>query len=111
MSLTEKRYLHHCSLRSEKNQRTWDKLTLSWRKFVTSSVLFHTNKYGETRVRTKFKFGSKKDIKATWKTSKSEFSLKDKKSKFLLDPEARTSSRFWQKKYPGIELELLILSE
>ena len=25
---------------------------------------FHTNKYGETRVRTKFEFGSKKDIKS-----------------------------------------------
>ena len=31
----------NCSLRSEKNLRTW------WRKFVTSSVLSHTNKYGK----------------------------------------------------------------
>ena len=30
-------------------------LSLSWRKFVASSVPFHTNKNGENRVRTKFK--------------------------------------------------------
>ena len=29
-------------------------------KFVASSVLFHTCKYGETRVRTKFRFVSKR---------------------------------------------------
>ena len=31
-------------------------LSLSWRKCVTSSVLFHPYKYGETRVQTKFRF-------------------------------------------------------
>ena len=40
MRFSEKRYLHHCSFRSEKNQRTGDNLSLSWRKFVASSVLF-----------------------------------------------------------------------
>ena len=39
-------------------------LSLSWRKFVTSSVLFHTNKYWQTLVRTKFKFVSKTEIKS-----------------------------------------------
>ena len=39
-------------------------LSFSSRKFVTSSVLFHTNKNGETRVRTRFKFVSKTEIKS-----------------------------------------------
>ena len=65
MSLAEKRCLHHCLLRSEKNQRTWDKLiSLSWIKFVASSALFHTLNYWETRVRTKFRFVSKTKIKS-----------------------------------------------
>ena len=33
-------------------------------KFVTSSVPFHTHKYGETRIRTKFRFVSKTEIKS-----------------------------------------------
>ena len=38
----EKRYLHHCSFRSEKNQRTGDKFIIC-RKFVASSAFFsHT---------------------------------------------------------------------
>ena len=54
--------------------------------FLTSSVLFHTNKYGETSVRTKFKFVSKNGNQvATWKTSKSGFSLKDKKEQILAE--------------------------
>ena len=32
MSLSEKRYLHHCSVRSEKIQRTWDKLVTLMKK-------------------------------------------------------------------------------
>ena len=39
-------------------------LSLSWRKFVASSVLFHTYKYVETRVRTKFRFVSKPEIQS-----------------------------------------------
>ena len=46
----------HCSFRSEKKQRTEDKLiTLSWRKFAASSVLFCVSfKNGETRAWTWF---------------------------------------------------------
>ena len=32
MSLSEKRHLHNCSLRSKKNQRTWDKLIILIKK-------------------------------------------------------------------------------
>ena len=84
-------------------------LSLSCRKFVASSVLFHTYKYGETRVRTKFRFVSQKEIKSRpgkwsiqdspWKTCCSQ----------IWDPEPRISSRVWQKKCPGIDL--LSLSE
>ena len=55
-------------------------LSLSWRKFAASSVLLHTYNYGETRVRTKFRFVSKTEIKSRlrkraiqdspWKTKK-----------------------------------------
>ena len=70
--------------------------------FVTSSVLFHTNKYGETRVRTTFKFVSKTEIKSRpgkqanqdspWKTKRANSCWSQ-----IWDPEARTSSRVWQK--------------
>ena len=42
MRLSEKRYLHRCSLRSDKNQRTWDKLVILMKKVCYSSVLFFT---------------------------------------------------------------------
>ena len=68
-------------------------LSLSWRKFVTSSVLFHTNKYGwnscTNQVQSCLKNGNQV---ATWKTSKPGFSLKDKKSKFLLKSDLRSRS-------------------
>ena len=70
--------------------------------FVTSSVLFHTNKYGETSVRTTFKFVSKTEIKSRpgkqanqdspWKTKRANSCWSQ-----IWDPEARTSSRVWQK--------------
>ena len=44
-----RRSLHHCSFRSEKNQRTEDKLITRLKKFVASSVLFCVSlKNGET---------------------------------------------------------------
>ena len=60
LSLSEKCYLHNCSLRSEKNQRTCDKLITLMKKVCCQLSPFHTYKYGETRVRTKFRFVSKK---------------------------------------------------
>ena len=41
-----KGYLHHSSFRSEKNQRTGDKLITLMKKFGASSVLFRTHKNG-----------------------------------------------------------------
>ena len=60
-------------------------LSLSCRKFVTSSVLSHPYKFGETRVRTKFKFVSKTEIKSRpGKRASQDPPWKDKRSKFLL---------------------------
>ena len=65
VSLSEKRHLHNCSLRSKKKQRTWDKLIILIKKVcLPAQSLFHTNKNGETRVRTRFKFVSKTEIKS-----------------------------------------------
>ena len=64
ISLSEKRYPHQCSLRREKNQRTWDKLITLLKKACCQLSPFRTHKYGKTRVRTKFKFVSKTEIKS-----------------------------------------------
>ena len=107
MCSSEKRYLHHCSLRSEKNQRTWDKLIALMKKVCYQlSPFFARTRRGDpctNQVQICLKNGNQV---ATWKTSESGFSLTDKKANSCRsqnrDPEARTSSRFWQKTYPGI---------
>ena len=107
MSLSEKRYLHHCSFRSEKNQRTWDKLiTLIKKVCCQLSPFSHVQVRGDpctNEVQICLKNGNQV---ATWKTSKSGFSLKDKKSKFLLKSDLRSRSTNFKpsltKKYPGI---------
>ena len=80
MNLSEKRYLHHCSLRSEKNQRTWDKLiTLMKKVCYQLSHFSHTQERRDpctNQVQICLKNGNQV---ATWKTSKSGFSLKGKK--------------------------------
>ena len=75
-------------------------LSLSWRKFVSRSVLLHTHKYGETRIQTKFRFVSRTEIKSRlrklanqdspWKTKRANSCWGQ-----IWDPEARTSSRVW----------------
>ena len=107
MSLLEKRYLHHCSFRLRRTSEPETNLSLSWRKFVASSVLLHTHKYGETRIRTKFRFVSRTEIQSRlrkranqdspWKTKRANSRWSQNR-----DPEARTSSRVWWKKCPGI---------
>ena len=42
MSLSEKRYLHNCSFRSDKNQRTWDKLITLMKKVCCQLSPFFT---------------------------------------------------------------------
>ena len=107
MRLSENRYLHHCSFRSEKNQRTWDKLITLLKKVCCQlSPFSHAQVRGDpytNQVQTCLRNGNQV---ATWKTKESGFSLKYKKransrSSQNWDPEARISSRVSQKKYPG----------
>ena len=88
MKPSEKRYLHHCSFRSEKNQRTEDKLITLMKKVCCQlSPLSHTQERGDpytNLVRVK-----NESQVAKWKTKESGFSLKDKKSKFSLKLEPR----------------------
>ena len=53
-NMSEKRYLHHRSFRSEKNQRTGDKFITLMKKVCCQLSPFRTHKYGETRIRTQF---------------------------------------------------------
>ena len=110
MSLSEKRYLHQCSLRSSEPETS---LSLTWRKFVASSVLCRTHKYGRTRKRTKFV--SKTEIRSRHGKRKNKFSLKDKKSKFSLKSEPRSRSTNFKpcltEEVSWNQVELLILSE
>ena len=90
--LIRKRYLHHCSLRSKKNQRTWDKLVILMKNVCYQSPFSHEQVRGNpctNQVQICLKNGNQV---ATWKTRKSGFSLKDKKSKFLLKWDLRSRS-------------------
>ena len=108
MSLLEKRNLHHCSFRSEKNQQTCDKLITLMKKVCCQlSPFSHTQVRGDkfsNQVQICLKNGNQV---ATQKTTESGFSLKDKKSKFSLKSELRSRSTNFKpslikKKYPGI---------
>ena len=80
------RSLHHCSFRSDKNQRAVDKLITLLKK-----VCCHLSPFSHTQVHrdpytnlVRLKNGNQV---ATWKTKESGISLKDKKSKFSLKSE------------------------
>ena len=76
-----KRYVHHCSFRSEENQRTEDKLITLMKKVCCQLSLFsHTQ---ERRDPCTNLVRADKNQVAKWKTKQSGFSLKDK-SKFSL---------------------------
>ena len=83
MRLSEKRYLHHCSFRSEKN--SYEESLLPAQSF------FRTHKCGKTPKTNLVRLKNGNQV-ATWKTKESGFSLKDKKSKFLLRSELRSRS-------------------
>ena len=77
---SEKRYLHHCSFRSVKNQRIEDKLVTLMKKVCCHlSPFSHTQERGDTNTnQVRLKNGSQV---AKWKTKELGFSLKDRKSK------------------------------
>ena len=76
MRLSEKRYLHHCSFRSEKNQRTGDKLVTLMKK-----VCCQLSPVSHTQVRrdpnTNSVRAKNESQVAKWNMKESGFSLKD----------------------------------
>ena len=91
MRFSEKRYFHHCSFRSEKNQRTGDKLITLMKK-----VCCQLSPFPHTQVRgypyTNLVRVQNENQVAKWKMKESGLSLKDKKSKFSLKLESRSRS-------------------
>ena len=82
MGPSGKRSLHHCSFRSEKNQRTEDKLITLMEKVCCqlSPFLCVTQERGDPCMNLVRKVrAAEKNQLAKWKTKKSGFSLKDKK--------------------------------
>ena len=77
LSLSEKCYLHHCSFRSEKNQRTGDNLITLMKKVCCQlSPFSHTQVRGDPN--TKLVRLKNENQVAKWRTKESAFSLKDK---------------------------------
>ena len=103
----KKRYLHHCSLRSEKNQRTWDKLITFMKKVCYQlSPLSPVQVRGDPCTNQVQIFSKTENKSRPGKRANQDSPRKTKKEQILAevrwDPEARTWSRVWQKKYPGI---------
>ena len=74
-------YLHHCSFRSEKNQRTWDKPSHSYEEsLLPAQSFFHTNERGDPCTNL---VNVNDNQVAKWKTKESGFSLNDKKEQRL----------------------------
>ena len=80
-----KRYLHHCSFRSEENQRTEDKrITIMKKVCCQLSHFAHTQERGDVHELSSLSSCREKTQVAKWKTKQPGFSLKDKMSKFSL---------------------------
>ena len=112
--LSEKCYLHYCSFRSEKNQRTWDELITLMKKVCCQlSPLSHTQVRWDPY--TNIVRAKNKNQVATWRAKELGISLKDKKSKFSLKSELRsTSTKFKPILIEEVSrnwMELLCLSE
>ena len=77
MRPSAERYLHHCSFRSEKNQRTEDKLiTLMKKVFCQLSSFSHTQER-EDPYTNSVRVKNESQV-ARWKTKEAGFSSKDK---------------------------------
>ena len=111
MILSEKRYLHHCSFRSEKNQRTEDKLIT-----VMKKVCCQLSPFSHTQVRgdpyTNLLRPKNGNQVATWKTKESGFSLKQKKEQILAEVRTEIQKHEYQADSDRRSIqEFLILSE
>ena len=96
MSLSEKRYLHHCSLRSKKNQWTWDKpIILVENVCCQFSPTSHEQVRGDPctnqvqiclKMEIKSRPGKQANQDSPWKSKRANSCWSQ-----LWDPEARTS--------------------
>ena len=112
-----KRSLHHCSFRSEKNQRTEDKLITLMKKVCCqlSPFLCVTQERRDpcTNLVRKGRAAEKNQV-AKWKTKQSAFSLKGQKEQILVDFRAEIQKHDFQadsERRRIQELELSSLSE
>ena len=106
------RSLHHCSLSSEKNQRTVDKHYHSFEESLLPSQSLsvchvRTGRPVHELSSLGFKHQSKPKSRLRKKMSKSRFSFERQKEEILAKVRSEIqkhelSSRVWQKKYPGI---------
>ena len=94
MRLSEKLYLHHCSFRSEKNQRTEDKLITLMKKVCCQLSPFSHTQEPEDPC-TNLVRANKNQV-AKWKTKESGFSFKDKKEQILADVRAKVQKHEFQ---------------
>ena len=84
MKLSEKRNLHHRPFRSDKNQRTGDKLITLMKKVCCQlSPFSHTQERGDPYTNL-FRVKNENQV-AKWRTKESGFSLKDKKKQILAE--------------------------
>ena len=82
-TIGKKRYLHHCSFRSEKNQRTRRQAYHSYEESLLSAqFLFRTRKNGETLTRASFVSKNENQV-AKWKTKESGSLLEGQKEQIL----------------------------
>ena len=114
MRLSEKRYLHHCSFRSEKNHRTGDKLVTLMKKVCCQLSPFSHTQVRRDQYTNLVRAKNRKSSRDVENERIRILFERQKRANFRWsqnrDPEARISSRFWWKKYPGIE-KLLSLNE
>ena len=101
MRPSAERSLHHCSFRSEKNQRAEDKpITLMKKVCCQLSHFSHTQEPGNpcTNLVRQVQAAEKNQV-ATQKVSKSGFSLNDKKEQILADCRAEIQKHEFQADY------------
>ena len=103
MKPLEKRYLHHCSLRNVKNQRTWDKLITLMKKMCCQLNPFSHDQVGRDPYTNKIQIcltrPRKERIRILIERQKEQILAEVRQ-----DLEARTSNRVWWKKHPRINM-------
>ena len=84
MRSLEKRYLHHCSFRSEKKQRTWDKLMTLVKKVCCQLSPFSHRQVREDPYTNLIRARNENQV-VKWRTKHSGFSFESQKEQILAD--------------------------